>query len=179
MSNWKIISEKQALKSNLFEVRNTIISDGKNRESHFNVYQPPAVLILPLTNINTLLLISEYRYLIGKDMLGCVAGFIDEGETPLAAARRELQEEIGYTAHQLEEIARVEKSMSVIKGTMHIFLAKELEKGQSNPEITEEIRIVETSLSNAVEKVMSGEIVDVFAGFGILLLDKLRIQNKL
>lgn len=178
-NQWKITSEKPSHKYKLFEIRKSSISNGQKTIVHENIYQPPAVGILPLTSNNELLLISEFRYLFNKRMFGLVAGYVDPGEKPIQAAKRELEEEIGYKASHWEEIGRSQKAMSVVNGTMHLFLAKDLEKTTAHPEPIEDIQMVQLSIKDAVEKVLSGEIVDLAAVSGILLLDKLRMLKRL
>jgi len=114
-----------------------------------------------------------------KTVLQAVAGHIEKKETTIAAAKRELKEETGITSHQLEEIARIEMSGSVFRSKSYLFLAKGLEIGDNKLDDDEEISLVKISLSEAVEKVMSGEINHATSMLGILLLDKLRMQKKL
>ena len=57
-----------------------------------------AVVVLPLDQSGRALLVRQYRYPIGQDLLEAPAGGIDSGEAPEQAAQRELQEEIGYRA---------------------------------------------------------------------------------
>src|SRR3989344_4076112 len=175
MNRWKIVSQKTILKDKLFDVVKIDFEDEQGKKKTHNIVEKsPVVCVLPLTNYYDIYLISQYRYMLKKTVLEAVAGYVEEGETALAAAKRELEEEAGITAHQLEEIARVEVAASVVKGKVHLFLAKGLEVVKSNPEDDEEISVVKMPLKTAVEKVMSGEINHSASMIGILLLDKLR-----
>lgn len=180
MSQWKIISQKSVLKAKLFKVKEVIFKNKAGREkSHHIVERDPTVSVFPLTNSYEIYLISQYRYMLEKTALEAVAGYVEGKESTVAAAKRELKEETGIIAHQLEEIARVEMAGSVIKCKLHLFLAKGLEIGDNNPDEDEEISIVKMPLDIAVEKVMIGEINHSASMLGILLLDKLRRQRKL
>ena len=68
---------------------------------------------------------------------------------------------------------------SVFKSAVHLFFAKDLEMGTASPEDLEDISLVEISLSEAVSKVMSGEIDHAASMIGILMLEKLVRGNKI
>ena len=180
MSEWQIISQKPVFKAEFFNVEE-IDFENKNgkRKVHHVIHKAPTISIFPLTDSYDVYLISEYRYMLGKTILEAVSGYVDKKETIIAAAKRELKEEAGISARQLEEIARVEVAASVIKSKMHLFLAKGLEVEENDLEDDEEIEVVKMPLSTAVVKVMTGEINHAASMLGILLLDKLRSQKKL
>lgn len=180
MSQWKIISQKPVFKAKLFNVKEVIIEgEAGKRKLHHVAERVPIVSVFPLTDSYEIYLISEYRHMLQKTIIEAVAGHIEKGETAIAAAKRELAEEAGINAMQLEELARVEMSGSVFKSRTHIFLAKGLEFGEANLDEDEEIELVKLPLTQAVEKVMTGEINHATSMIGILMLDKLRAQKKL
>lgn len=180
MSHIKIVSEKTIFKAKLFDVYETeiVLPNGEKR-IHHNAKRHPTVTVFPLTQAYDIYLVSQYRYLHKKVTIEAMAGFIDSGETSLQAAKRELKEETGLTATHWEELARAEFAASVFKGTAHLFLAKGLEPGESNPEPGEEITIIKMSLEDAVKKVILGEINHSASMIGILMLDRLRRKKKL
>lgn len=180
MSQWKIVSQKSVFKAKLFDVKKIVFKNKKGKEKIHHIAQRNTVVtIFPLTDQYEVYLISQYRYMLDKTVLEAISGYVNKKETTITAAKRELKEEAGITVHQLEEIARVETAASVIKGVTHLFLAKGLEMGDSNPDDDEEITVVKMPLSEAVEKVMLGEINHSASMLGILLLDKLRRDKKL
>ena len=73
------------------------LPDGKHTEREF-IRHPGAVVILALFDDGRVLLERQYRYPIGKVLLEFPAGKLDPDEDELACAKRELQEETGYTA---------------------------------------------------------------------------------
>jgi ADP-ribose pyrophosphatase len=180
MNQWKIVSQKPIFKAKLFDVKRIIFKNKSGKEKIHHIVQRDAVVtIFPLTDQYEIYLISQYRYMLDKTVLEAVSGYVDKKETTIVAAKRELKEEAGITAYQLEEIARVEMAGSVFKSKAYLFLAQGLELEGTNLDEDEQISIVKMPLSSAVEKVMTGEITHAPSMIGILMLDKLRMQKKL
>src|SRR5262245_31198305 len=73
----------------------------RRRYERLNSRGHGAVIVVPLLDDDTVLLVREYAAGVHRYELGLVKGRIDAGETPLEAANRELQEEAGYAAHSL------------------------------------------------------------------------------
>lgn len=176
----KVLSKKTVLDAKLFTVFEVELefAEGK-RIKHLDAERRSSVCVFPLTDLYEIYLISQYRYLLGRTVTESVAGFIDENETSIHAAKRELKEETGISAMQLEEIGRLELSASAFRASSHLFLAKGLEFGESEQEEGEDITLVKMSLKEAVKKVIDGEIVDSSSVSGILLLETLRREKKL
>ena len=83
------------------------------------------------------------------DFLEIPAGRLDvEGEAPLAAAQRELAEEIGKAAEHWEPVAEFVSSVGVMDETVHVFLASELRDEQAEAEHNERIEIVRWPLTD-------------------------------
>src|SRR5690606_23335775 len=87
---------------------------------------PGAVLIVPLLDNETVLLVREYAAGIEDYHLALPKGAIDKGETPLEAANRELQEEVGYGAREMHFLKRVNLSPAYMEHAIDIILARDL-----------------------------------------------------
>lgn len=90
------------------------------------VYRPGPVaasFVLPVTERGTALLVRQYRHPTGKFLLEVPAGKVDEGETPEAAARRELREEVGAEAETLIPLPSFHPQPSFTAVVFHPFLA--------------------------------------------------------
>ena len=95
---------------------------------------------------------------------------IDEGETELAAAKRELLEETGYTAQRWKRIMSYYASPGFLDETMNIYLAHGLKEGIARPEADENITTTLVPLPTAVRMVMNGSIRDGKTIAGVLWL---------
>src|SRR5688500_6460877 len=93
------------------------------------VRHPGAVAVIPMVDERHVCLIENYRLSVDQTLLEIVAGTLDPGETPLAAARRELREETGYEARSLEQIAWFYLSPGIVDEKMHVFVAQGLTPG--------------------------------------------------
>jgi ADP-ribose pyrophosphatase len=139
------------------------------------VRHPGSVVIMAVDDTASeprVLLIRQFRYAAGRDLWELPAGRIDEGEGPLAAAKRELLEETGVTARDWKHALFFYSSPGFLDETMTIFLARTLQQGQAKPEEDEVIHARFFSVSRAANMVMSGGIKDAKAIAGVLWLEK-------
>src|SRR5690348_4984523 len=120
MDKQKILSSKKISSAKLFDVvEETLFAKGKNY-LFTSVYTHPTASVIPITPKGEIYLIKQYRYMFGETMLGIISGFIDEGETPLQAAKRELKEEAGIEASQWEQITKITAMRSVVQHFVNI-----------------------------------------------------------
>ena len=85
-----------------------------------------AVMVVPMLDPQTLLLIREYACGTHSYEMGFPKGLIDPGESPIEAANRELKEEIGYGARQFTELKSLAMAPGYFGAKMHILLASDL-----------------------------------------------------
>ncbi|HTC90950.1 MAG TPA: NUDIX hydrolase [Bryobacteraceae bacterium] len=115
-----------------------------------------------------ILLERQYRHAAQSMMWELPAGRIDDGETPLTAAKRELLEETGYTARQWKRILHFYVSPGFLDETMTIYLARGLRAGVAQPEADERIAVKFFPLSEAKRMALNGTIRDAKTISGIL-----------
>lgn len=106
-----------------------------------------AVLIVPLQDNDTVLLIREYAAGTHQYELGFPKGRIDEGEHELVAANRELQEETGFAANRLECLQSITVAPGYLGYKTHIILARELYPSEAEGDEPEPIEVVPWKLS--------------------------------
>lgn len=115
-----------------------------------------------------ILLERQYRHAAGQMMWELPAGRIDDGERELAAAKRELLEETGYSARKWKKILHFFVSPGFLDETMSIYLAQGLKAGIAQPEEDEKILTRFFPLSSAVRMVQKGLIRDAKTIAGVL-----------
>lgn len=177
MGNAKVISQKNILSSELFLVDEYVIEKDSITYIHRNVVEKDVSMVIAINDSSELYLISQYRYLHGKEMLEGVAGFVENGLTPLETAKKELREEAGLTAKKWTKIGTFERQASVIGGKIHIFMAQDLEDVGQELEEFEEIKVLKIPLEEVIKKIDNGEIT--VAGFvaALLLLERYLKSN--
>jgi ADP-ribose diphosphatase len=85
-----------------------------------------AVVIVPMRDDDTVLLVREYGVGTGRYELGLPKGRLDHGETVEEGANRELKEEVGYGARDLRILGRLSLSPAYMTAVMHVVLARDL-----------------------------------------------------
>jgi ADP-ribose pyrophosphatase len=138
--------------------------DGSTGELEI-IRHPGASAILPFLNDPKspdpqILLIKQYRYAAEDFLYEVPAGRLDPGESPLDCARRELLEETGCTAAQIEPLYTFYTTPGFIDERIHGFMATGLTRGESSREADEFMTLETVTLSRALELIQKGEIRD-------------------
>lgn len=115
-----------------------------------------------------ILLLRQYRYAAGGYLYEIPAGRLDAGESPVACAARELKEETGCTAKQLEPLITMVTTPGFTDERIHLFIATDLTHGEAAREADEFADLIVMRLSEALELIQRGEIVDGKTALGIL-----------
>lgn len=131
-----------------------------------------SVVLLPLFDDGRVLLVRQYRHAVGSYLWELVAGRIEPRESPLAAAKRELLEETGYSAGRWKRILRFWASPGFVAEAMSLYLAQDLRSGVAQPEDDEAIDFQLMPLKKAVAMVLDGAIQDAKTIAGVLWLDR-------
>ena len=156
---WKIVNSHSVYTDPWLTVRrdDVIRPDGKPG-TYSVVNLKPGVSVLAIDSKNNVYLTEEFHYGVGRVTLETVSGGIEADESPLLAAQRELQEEIGIKASTWHDLGRCDPFTASVVSPTSLFLACDLTIGDASPEGTEQIQCVELSFSEAIEKVMNNEI---------------------
>lgn len=115
-----------------------------------------------------ILLLRQYRYAADGYLYEIPAGRLDPGETPADCAARELKEETGCTAKQMEPLITMVTTPGFTDERIHLFMATELTHGEAAREADEFADVIVMRLSEALELIQRGEIVDGKTALAIL-----------
>lgn len=130
--------------------------------------------IIPLDENDNTWIVGQYRYALDEYSWEIPMGGVACGTDPLAGAKKELQEETGLSASSWEQILAVHISNSVTDEAGLVYVAKDLEQGQTDFDDTEELAIRQLPFSELLKMTLSGEITDLLSIAGILKLAALR-----
>ena len=129
-----------------------------------------AAVILPINENNEVVFERQLRESIGKISLELPAGRVDPGEDAIHAAKRELEEETGLIAENIEHMITLYPSTGYTSEKVHIFLARNFKEGHIKLDATEEIiDLVKIPLDECIEKVKNGELENASQIIAILL----------
>jgi ADP-ribose pyrophosphatase len=124
------------------------------------IEHPGAVAILALTDSGELVMERQYRYPLARHMIEVPAGKIDPGETPLATAKRELQEETGYTARSWRRLGTIHIAIAYSNEHIEIYLARGLKHEGAKLDDEEFLEVFTLPLATALDWVHEGRITD-------------------
>jgi ADP-ribose pyrophosphatase len=180
----RVISSKEVFAGPIFKVVSQEVQEPDGVRVHRDVVQHRgSIVILAVDNSAReprVLLERQYRHAAGARLWELPAGSLEEGEDKLAAAKRELMEETGYSARKWSKALYFFVSPGFLTESMQVFLAQGLTKGKAQPEDDERIAVRFVTLSQAVQMVTSGKIIDAKTIAPILWLEnKLKKQLKL
>jgi ADP-ribose pyrophosphatase len=177
-SKARILSSRVVYRGPAFRVTaDQVLEPSGVRARRDIVHHSGSVVILAIEECGPephILLERQYRHAAQQTLWELPAGRIDRGEKALAAAKRELLEETGYTASRWRCILRFYASPGFLAETMDIYSARGLGRGQAQPEPDEVISIRMVPLSTAVRMVMKGTIRDAKTIAGVLWLNQSR-----
>jgi ADP-ribose diphosphatase len=141
----------------------------ERRDGRDVVVHGPAVAIVAVDRDDRVTLVRQTRVPAGGPLLELPAGGVEEGESPLETARRELREETGLHGGEWVEVATFFTTPGYSDERMHLFLATGVEQGEAEPEGSEEIELVRVPLAEIPGLVAEVEDAKTLAGLLMLL----------
>lgn len=150
-----------------------LMNDGKPMRADLDGNEgAEAVCVIALTPDRQVVIARQFRCGPERVLDDLPGGFVDHGETPRQAGERELLEEVGYKATQMEYVGWVYVD-PWSNGVHHYFIAHDCERvSASNPEEFEEIETVLVSIRQLIDNAKAGQMTDA-AGV-LMAYDRLR-----
>lgn len=124
------------------------------------VEHPGGVCVAAVDDDGTVLLVRQYRYPFGEELLELPAGKLEYGEDPLECGKRELHEETGATATEYTSLGKFYPTCGYSNEIIYLYLAKGLTYGEQCPDEDEFIDVVRLPLKEAVSMVLSNALPD-------------------
>jgi len=158
-SPFKFVSTRQIYKNPWITVREDAVIRPGGKDGIFGVITfNDSITVLPIDSNNNLVLAREYKYGVGRYVVETVSGAVDDDETPLQAAKRELAEEVGLCAKDWISLGIINPVTTVVEAVNHIFIARELDDCPTNPDEGEIIEKLTVAYAEARRMVIEGEI---------------------
>lgn len=165
----EIISTETIYKGRVFDLQTAKIRENEIEYTREIVKHNGSAVIVPVFEDKTIALVRQYRHAAGKYLLEIPAGSLESGELPEDGARRELEEEIGFKAENIEKLTEFYISPGFLTEKMFVFLATNLTETAQNLDEDEVISIERFSFPQVYEKIRNGEIEDAKTMVGLIL----------
>ena len=156
----RVVRSEQVFDGLAFRVTRDEIEEQGQTYRRDVVRHAGSACILPLFNDDTIALVRQYRHAAGTHLLEIPAGTREDGEPPEVCARREVEEEIGYTAGTLALISAFYPTPGFVAEKMWLYLATDLRPAAQRLDEDEIVEVVRVPLRRALTMIGTGEIQD-------------------
>jgi ADP-ribose pyrophosphatase len=171
---WEVVASERLHDCAVFGVsrlRSRSPRDG-GEHAFFRIDAADWVNVVPITSGGEVVLVRQYRHGAGEITLEIPGGMVDPGETPSAAAARELLEETGFGAAELREIGRSNPNPALFGNRLHTFVARGCERvGEVRNEGNEETAVELVSRAEVMRRVRGGRIDHALVVAGLYYLE--------
>lgn len=141
------------------EVHDVALPEGKESKREL-IFHNGAVAVCAITPESEVIFVKQFRKPAEKPLLEIPAGKLEKGEERVAAAKRELEEETGYIADNLELIAEMYGSPGYSNEKVTIYLAKDLKTGEMHLDEDEFINLETYSIDELKRLLDDKEVED-------------------
>jgi ADP-ribose pyrophosphatase len=159
---WETLATRTSYACEGFDVVTDDVRLPDGTETEFDyLSEDDSAVILPFTPEGRVVVIEEWRQAVGRVNRGLPAGNLEAGESPAAAARRELAEETGHEAETVSHLTSVEPANGFADPVFHYFVARGCEPtAEQALDHNESIRVDTTSFEGLLEAAREGDLRD-------------------
>lgn len=157
----KVLKDELMYKGNFLEFRNLEVELPNGKESSRDVIRHPGACgIIAFLDYENIILVEQFRMALNKVLLEIPAGKLDKGESIEACARRELKEETGYIAGNMEFLGAIAPAPGFCDEIIYLYKATNLTLGSKDEDEDEFTNVKIMNINRVKEKIKSGEIID-------------------
>ncbi len=165
----EVLASEDVYRGRVFSVSVDTVREQGREHTRDVVQHPGSGAIVAAHDDGTVTLVRQYRHPAVKYLLEIPAGSRDDFESPEVCAARELGEELGLVAGNLEKLTEFFVSPGFCAEKMWVYLATDLTETAPNPEDDEHLELVRLPLKRALEMITDGEIEDAKTIIGLTL----------
>ena len=127
---WKVLQTEYLIKRPWLTARRDDVElpDGRTIPEYYVLEYPDWVNVIAITKDGHFVMERQYRHALGCTCFELPCGVIEQGETPIEAAMRELEEETGYSGGEWTKLMELSANPSTMNNLAHCFLARGVEK---------------------------------------------------
>jgi len=169
------VSSESVFDGKLLHVRRDSVRlpDGSIATREYVVH-PGAVLMVPVLSDGRLVVVRQFRYPVGRVFIEFPAGKLDPGESEIATAKRELEEETGYAATTWTPLGGIHSVVGYSDERIDFFVAEGLIEIGAKPDDGEFLEVIVMSLDEMLAALDRGEITDAKTVAALLLYARRR-----
>jgi ADP-ribose pyrophosphatase len=162
------LASKDIFSGRIIKVRvDTVSLPGGGQSTREVVEHAGAVAIVAVDEDDNIIMVQQYRKPVEAVLLEIPAGTMEDNEDPFECARRELQEETGFTAEHWTKILSYYSAPGFTDEHLHLYMAAGLTGGEKNPDEDEFVETVRMPLNEAYRMIFDGKIADGKSIIGI------------
>ena len=177
IGGWKTKSTNVVYENPWIKISHEEVITPKGTDGIYGVvhFKNTAIGVVPIDDEGNTWLVKQSRYALNQYTWEIPEGGCPQGEEPINAAKRELEEEVGLQARHWEQLMTMHLSNSVTDEFCVVFVARNLFAGTQQLESTEDIEYKKLPLEEAIDLVKRGEITD---GISVAALLRLALMEK-
>jgi ADP-ribose pyrophosphatase len=164
----KTLASRRVYDGRIINVRVDTIETPQGPHAYEVVEHSGAVVVVPMPSPDEIVLVRQYRVPLAAYTWECCAGGIDAGETPEAAALRELREETGFRAQSLRRLWAAYSAPGFCNELLHFFVAERWTAGETDFDAGEDITIRRFALDEVRAMIERDELRDAKTQIAVL-----------
>lgn len=175
MKKWKCLKSDIVYDSRYFRVKKDAVKLPNGEEKEWTYWDSnDSAMVIAMTENKKLIMIKQYRYLVGSSVIEFPSGHINEEENIEIGACREFAEETGYICTNLKKLGEFYETYGQLNRKIHIYFTDNVQKASNkyynSDEIKEDIKVVLVGFDKAVEMTLNNKIVAMGSSLAVMLL---------